>query len=185
MATLDYIDLNKKLDVGYKPKNWKLNTVAKDKIGDNKVPYEGPLQELYLNDYQSFIEYNIHDVRLIVKMDEKDKFFELIFTIAHMMKSNVEDAFATVKPWTNLMYHSLKEKNTFPKLKGVSNIDYEYVGGFVKTPQLGFSKWVVSWDVNSLYPSLMQQYNLGEETLFNPSNFNQIENLIKKELSNR
>lgn len=168
VPVIDYVELYKKLDVGYTPRNWKLNTVAYDKLGDTKVPYEGSLVDLYVGEYVTFIEYNIQDVRLLVKMEERNNFFSLAYTLMHLMKSNMTDIFGTVKPWTNLLYNTLKGDGVMPMMRPVSRVDYPYVGGFVKSPIVGLSKWVVSFDLNSLYPHLMQQYNMGVDTIVEP-----------------
>lgn len=168
VPVIDYVELYKKLDVGYTPRNWRLNTVAYDKLGDTKVPYEGSLVDLYVGEYVTFIEYNIQDVRLLVKMEERNNFFSLAYTLMHRMKSNMVDVFGTVKPWTNLLYNTLKSGGAMPQLRPLSYTDYPYVGGFVKDPVVGFSKWVVSFDLNSLYPHLLQQYNMGVDTIVEP-----------------
>ena len=152
------------------PDDKKLDTVARLILGEGKVDYadEGNLNTLYIRNYQKAVEYNIVDVDLIVLMNAKKRFFELTFILAYLCKSNYQDTLGTVKPWSALTYSMLYAKGQRPKIKSVYEGDVQFGGGFVREIKAGRVKWIVSCDLNSLYPHLIQQYNLGAETLIEP-----------------
>lgn len=152
------------------PEDTKLDTVARLILGEGKVDYkeEGNLNTLYVRNYQKSVEYNIVDVELIVKMNNKKRFFELTFILAYLCKSNYKDTLGTVKPWSALTYSMLYAKGQRPKIKSVYEGDTKFGGGFVREIKGGRYRWVVSCDLNSLYPHLIQQYNLGAETIIEP-----------------
>jgi len=152
------------------PDDKKLDTVARLILGEGKVDYkdEGNLNTLYIRNYQKAVEYNVVDVDLIVRMNNKKRFFELTFILAYLCKSNYRDTLGTVKPWSALTYSMLCEKGQRPKIKSVFEGDTQFGGGFVREIKAGRYRWVVSCDLNSLYPHLIQQYNLGAETIIEP-----------------
>lgn len=166
---LDYLQLFDK-HAFMNPDNMKLDTVAQAVLGEGKVDYkdEGNLNTLYVRNYQKAVEYNIVDVNLIVLMNNKKRFFELTFTLAYLCKSNYQDTLGTVKPWSALTYSMLYDKGVRPKIKSVYEGDTQFGGGFVRDIKGGRFRWTVSCDLNSLYPHLIQQYNLGSETIIEP-----------------
>lgn len=168
-SILDMLNLFKK-HAFMSPPDWKLNTLAQLVLGEEKISYEeeGNLNRLYALNYQKSVEYNIQDVGLVKRLDDKMQFFGLTFQMAYMTKSNFNDTLATVRPWSALAYSKLNEKGIQPELRGVSQVVKDIVGGFVKEVIAGKYRWVVSGDLNSLYPHLMQQYNLGVDTILEP-----------------
>ena len=193
-SILDSLNLFKKH--GYmEPPDWKLGTVAQIILGEDKISYEeeGSINNLYVLNYQKSVEYNIIDVDLVKRMDDKMQFFLLTMVLAYMTKSNLPDTLATVKPWSALAYTKLHEKGIEPELRPLSMISKDIVGGFVKEVIPGKYRWAVSGDLNSLYPHLMQQYNLGIETIVEawelpdevnnsiPTNFT-IDDLVEKRI---
>lgn len=179
MAMLDYLDLFKK-HAFKNPDNMRLETVGQLVLGEGKIDYTdaGNLNTLYITDYQKFIEYNIQDTNLIVMMDEKQKFIDLTFTLGYLTKSNYEDTLGTIRPWSALAYSMLHERGEEPLLRPLYSGDIRFAGGFVKEPKPNIYKWVVSVDLNSLYPHLIQQYNLGIETIVEPQDLpDEIRNL--------
>jgi DNA polymerase elongation subunit (family B) len=166
---LDYKQLFEKHGFA-NPDNMKLDTVARFILGEGKIDYkdEGNLNTLYVRNYQKAVEYNIVDVDLIVQMNNKKRFFELTFTLAYLCKSNYQDTLGTVRPWSALTYSMLYDKGQRPKIKSVYEGDTQFGGGFVREIKGGRYRWVVSCDLNSLYPHLIQQYNLGAETIIEP-----------------
>jgi DNA polymerase elongation subunit (family B) len=121
--------------------------------------------------YQKFIEYNIKDVELIIKLEDKLKLLELAVTLAYDTKSNFEDVFAQTRMWDALTYSYLREKNIIVPPRIVKDKDAAFEGAYVKIPQVGLHDWVASFDLNSLYPHLMMQYNISPETLIEPENY--------------
>lgn len=148
---LDWLDLYKKFSFE-SPISHKLGYISTYELGETKLSYEeeGTLNKLYVLDYQRFITYNIKDVDLVRRLDEKRNFIELAMSIAYITKSNYRDALATVKPWTNLIYDMLYKKNVIPDIHRVYQGEIDFMGGYVKEPVAGFYKWVVSFDLNSL-----------------------------------
>ena len=165
---LDYWDLFQKfgnLTYGVQ-ESYKLDHIAFVVLGEKKISYEehGNLFTLYKEDYQKFIDYNIKDVLLVEKIDEKVGLVELAMTIAYKGGCNYQEAFGTTQLWDTYIYRELcRQKKVVPPK--VDRPAKDIVGGYVKTPMVGRHKWVVSFDLNSLYPHLMMQYNMSPETV--------------------
>ena len=166
IAELDYQDLYKKYTFTKSP-SYALDYIAKKHLKKGKIEYDGSLHDLLMNDYQKYVEYNIIDVEIIDQLDQALKFLDLIIDVAYAGKvAEYEDALGTVKYWEMLIYNHLCEKGQQPPLKNfaTSGRDDKYAGGFVKEPKLGKHKWVISFDLASLYPSIIRQVNIGPET---------------------
>jgi DNA polymerase elongation subunit (family B) len=165
VSVLDYLDLYRKYT--YKnQESYKLDYIGQVELGMGKVideDVEG--YNLYKTDYQKFIEYNIRDVEIVKKLDDKMKLLYLLMTIAYDSKINFEDVFSPVRTWESIIYNFLKDDNIAPPLKKRGTDNKSIEGGYVKEPALGLHKWVVSFDLNSLYPHLIQQYNISPETI--------------------
>jgi DNA polymerase elongation subunit (family B) len=172
ISTLDYIDLYKKFT--YKVReSYRLDYIGSVELGLKKIEV-GDVQgyDLYKTNYQKFIEYNIRDVEIVEKLEEKMKLLELVITLAYESKINFEDVFSPVRTWDAIIYNFLKKKNiVIPQAPGYDSLNNnnkgEIIGAYVKEPQAGLHNWVVSFDLNSLYPHLIQQYNISPETLYN------------------
>lgn len=174
IATLDYIEMYRKFAPGgVSQESYKLNNIANVEIGEKKISYEeyDNLHTLYRENYQKFIEYNIHDVRLVEKLDDKLKLIELALTLAYDSKTNYEDVFTQVRMWDALIYNHLRKKNIVIPPKNDNEKNAAYEGAFVKDPLVGMHNWMASFDLNSLYPHLIMQYNLSPETLVQPSDY--------------
>ena len=165
VSVLDYYQLYRKFTFGNQ-ESYKLDYIGQVELGEKKVDYSeyGSLLELYKNNYQKFIEYNIQDVLLVEKLDDKLKFIEQVMAFAYDAKVNYDDTMTTVRPWDVIIHNYLLEQGiVIPPFKKQPDND-ALVGGFVKEPKIGLSKWVVSFDLNSLYPHLIMQYNISPET---------------------
>ena len=152
---------------GKSQESYKLDNIANVELGDSKLSYDefDNLHTLYRENFQKFIEYNIKDVQLIVRMEEKLKLIELGLTLAYDTKTNFEDIFAQTRMWDSMTYAYLLEKGIIVPPRVVQNKTSAFEGAYVKDPQVGQHKWVASFDLNSLYPHLMMQYNISPETL--------------------
>ena len=162
---LDYLLLYRKFTYSAQ-ESYRLDHIANVELGERKDenPYE-TFREWYTKDYQSFLDYNIQDVELVDRLDDKMKLIDLILTMTYEAKVNMSDSFTSVKYWDILIYnHLLQNKIVIPQKRGSSKSD-KYVGAYVKEPQVGQHKWVLSFDLNSLYPHLIMQYNISPETL--------------------
>jgi len=172
IASLDYIELYKWYAPGGKSQeSYRLDNIANVELGESKLSYDefDNLHQLYRLNYQKFIEYNIKDVELIVKLEGKLKLIELALTLAYDTKSNYEDVFAQTRMWDAIIYGYLLERNIVVPPREISDKDGRFEGAYVKEPQVGLHDWVASFDLNSLYPHLMMQYNISPETLIDPS----------------
>ncbi len=166
VSVLDYLALYKKFT--YKAQeNYRLDTIAFVELGDRKLDYSdhGSLLELYRNDYQKFIEYNIKDVEIVQRLEEKLGMLELIYALAFDAKVNFQDALTSVKMWDVIIHNYLMDKKIVVPVKPLAVSKSEKIkGGYVKEPIPGMYNWVCSFDLNSLYPHLIMQYNISPDT---------------------
>ncbi len=173
IAILDYIQLYRKFTYSQQ-ESYRLDNIAHVELGEKKLDYSEfeTLHQLYKHDYQKFIEYNIKDVELVEKLEDKMKLIELALTLAYDNKVNYDDVFTQVRMWDAIVYnYLLKKKIVIPQMrKGSKSSQYE--GAYVKDPILGMHEWVASFDLNSLYPHLIMQYNISMETLIEPTKYN-------------
>ena len=171
---LDYIELYKWYAPGGKSQeSYRLDNIANVEIGERKMSYDeyDNLHSLYRLNHQKFIEYNIKDVVLVERIDDKLKLLELGLTLAYDTKCNYEDIFAQTRMWDSMTYSYLLEKDIIVPPRDVQEKDAAFEGAYVKVPQVGAHKYVASFDLNSLYPHLMMQYNISPETLIEPENY--------------
>ena len=122
-------------------------------------------KDFYTSDWQRFVEYNIQDVNLVDRLEDKMRLLELALTLAYDAKVNLSDVYSQVRMWDTLIYNDLKGRNIVVPPKISTQKDDKYAGAYVKEPVPGVYDWVVSFDLNSLYPHLIMQYNISPETL--------------------
>jgi len=165
VTVLDYLDLYKKY-VYTNQESYALNHIAYVELGEKKHdnPFE-TYKDWYTKDYQSFVDYNIRDVELVDMLEEKMKLIELQVTMAYEAKINYNDVFSQVRMWDSIIYNYLREKNIVVPMRNISRKDSRYEGAYVKDPQTGQHNWVMGFDLNSLYPHLIMQYNISPETI--------------------
>ena len=164
---LDYLDLYRKFTYSNQ-ESYRLDHIAFVELGQRKVDhseYEN-FRDFYTSDWQKFMEYNIQDVELIDRLEDKMKLLELAITMSYDAKVNFEDVYSQVRMWDTMIYNYLTDRNiVVPPRKGAKK-DEKYAGAYVKEPKPGCYDWVVSFDLNSLYPHLIMQYNISPETLW-------------------
>ena len=165
IAHLDYFDLYRKFTYTNQ-ESYRLDHIAFVELGERKDgnPFD-TFKDWYTKDYQSFIEYNIMDVELVDRLEDKMKLIELCLTMAYDAKVNYMDVLGSTKYWDILIYNYLRSKNIVIPQKIKSEKPEKFEGAYVKDPQVGMHNWVMSFDLNSLYPHLMMQYNISPETL--------------------
>lgn len=164
ISVLDYYQLYRKFSFNNQ-ESYKLDYIAQIELGEKKIDYSeyGDLLQLYKNNFQKFIEYNIHDCVLVDKLEDKLKFLEQVMAIAYDAKINYNDTLTTVRAWDVIIHNYLLEQGiVIPQFKKQSDME-PLVGGHVKDVKPGLYKWVVSFDLNSLYPHLIMQYNISPE----------------------
>jgi DNA polymerase elongation subunit (family B) len=167
IAQLDYLELFQKFGYSYgNQASYRLDHIAFVVLGERKLSYEeyGNLFTLYKEDHQKFIDYNIKDVDLVDRIEDKMGLIVLAMTIAYKAGVNYTDTFGTTGIWDTIIYRYLCNKKiaVIPNIQKIKN---DYPGGYVKDPQIGMHDWVCSFDLNSLYPNLIIQYNMSPETI--------------------
>ena len=187
VESLDYIELYKWYAPGGKSQeSYRLDNIAQVELGEGKISYDeyDNLHALYRLNYQKFIEYNIKDVKLILKLEDKLKLVELALTLAYDTKCNYEDVFAQTRMWDSLTYSYLLEKSIVVPPRDVQEKTEAFEGAYVKDPQVGLHHYVASFDLNSLYPHLMMQYNISPETLIKPEDYtDEMRNILSQGVS--
>jgi DNA polymerase elongation subunit (family B) len=165
IATLDYLKLYKKFTYTNQ-ESYKLDYIAEAELGENKLenPYDN-FKDFYTKDWDKFVKYNIHDVELVDKLEDKMKLIDLVFTLAYSAKINYDDVFSPVKMWDMIIYNYLNKRKIAIPLKVRNSKSETFEGAYVKETINGMHKWVASFDLNSLYPHLIMQYNMSPETL--------------------
>ena len=164
---LDYLDLYRKFTYSNQ-ESYRLDHIAFVELGQRKLDhseYEN-FRDFYTRDWQKFIEYNIQDVELIDRLEDKMKLLELAITMSYDAKVNFEDVYSQVRMWDTMIFNYLADKNIVPPPRKGARKDEKYAGAYVKEPVPGKYDWVVSFDLNSLYPHLIMQYNISPETLW-------------------
>jgi DNA polymerase elongation subunit (family B) len=166
LTQLDYLDLYKKFT--YKAQeSYRLDYIAEVELGQKKLDHSefDTFKDFYTKGWQKFVEYNIKDVELVDRLEDKMKLIELALTMAYDAKVNYADVFYQVRMWDNIIYTYLKKRNIVIPPKNKTQKDEKYAGAYVKEPVPGMYDWVVSFDLNSLYPHLIMMYNISPETL--------------------
>ena len=165
---LDYIEIFKKFTLNTlgRQESYRLDHIAHVVLDERKLSYEehGNLHTLYKEDYQKFIDYNVKDVELVHKLDEKLDLISLVLTMAYRGGVNYTDTLGTTAIWDSIIYRLLNKMKIVipPKTEKPKT---PYPGGYVKEPQVGSHDWVTSFDLNSLYPNIIVQYNMSPETV--------------------
>lgn len=181
---LDYLQIYRK-NVLEPLESYTLDYVADYELEEQKLDYfeYRSLWEMYQKNHQKFIEYNIHDVRLVEMIEAKRRLIELQFLIAYRCKVNPEDVMSQVRTWDTSIFNFLRDQDVVVPMVDVEEKDKQYEGAFVKIPEPGMYKWIASFDVASLYPSLIATLNIGVETKQDVSNLDSVQRKIQKDAS--
>ena len=167
---LDYMLLHKKFIMKQEP-SYKLGDIGEKYVKLGKVEYEGSLDKLFREDVNTFIEYNLRDVEILIKLDEKLQFIDLTINICHLCHVPYENIYYATALNEGAILTYLKRKDivspnkptTYNPLLKEGN--EEYAGGYLKDPVPGLYEWVSDLDFTSLYPSIIRNLNIGIETL--------------------
>jgi DNA polymerase elongation subunit (family B) len=168
LPCLDYLELFKKfaLNTYGQQESYKLDYIAELVLGDKKLDYAeyGSLHELYDQNFQLFCDYNIKDVDIVDRFEEKLGMLSLVFTLAYKGGVNYYDTLGTTTIWDTIIFRYLALRNVvIPPAR--KNFSLSFEGGYVKDVSVGMHNWVLSFDLNSLYPSIIVQYNMSPETI--------------------
>ena len=183
IAVMDYYDLYQTFTYTNQ-ESYRLDHIAYVELGERKMSYEehGTIREFYKNDFQKFMEYNVKDVLLVDRLEKKLKLMELAVALAYAAKVNFMDVFSQVKMWDSIIYHYLKDHNIVVPPRAVTTKAEQYAGAYVKDPIVGMHDWIMSFDLNSLYPHLIMQYNVSPETKVNNMGNEMVTNLITPQM---
>ena len=165
IAMLDYLDLYKWF-IPARQESYRLGFIGEVELGQGKRenPYN-TFKDFYTKDFQKFVEYNIQDVEIVDALEDKLGLIDLSLTFAYETKVNYNDIFSQVRVWDTLIANHLMEKNICIPPREEHSKDTKYEGAYVKEPKLGMQNWVVSFDINSLYPHIIVQYNISPEKI--------------------
>jgi len=180
ISVLDYMDLYKKFTYTNQ-ESYALNYIASVEL--NKKKLENPednFKDFYTNHWKTFVDYNIHDTELVDMLEDKMKLIELVYTLAYSSKVNYEDVFSPVRMWDCIIFNYLYERKITIPLKEENGKSEVFEGAYVKDPITGPHKWVASFDLNSLYPHLIMQYNMSPETLTDTRIDTNVDKLLTK-----
>ena len=168
VSILDYYELYKTFTY-VNQESYRLDHIAYVELGQRKLSYKEyeSINDFYKKDFQKFIEYNIKDVELVQKLENKLKLIDLAIALAYSAGVNYQDVFSQVKTWDVIIYNYLSDSNTIIPARKRGSKDEQYAGAYVKEPIVGMHHWVVSYDLNSLYPHLIMQFNISPETITN------------------
>lgn len=181
VSVLDYFDLYKKFAPNPNQAADSLNHIAEVELDEKKLDYSeySTLHELYKYDYQKYVDYNIRDVYLVDKLEKKLGLINMSFGLAYDSRVNYIDVLSQVRMWENIIYgYFLNDKIVVPKQKHATSSGY--AGAHVKEPVPGLYEWVCSFDLNSLYPHIIRQWNISPETITNQKLEFTVEDLIEE-----
>jgi len=168
ISIIDYMDAYMKFaPEGKSQDSYRLDNICHVELDERKLSYDeyGNLFNLYKENYQLFMEYNIRDTELVEKLEAKLKLIELILTLAYDSKTNFDDVFMQTRMWDQIIHCHLLENNIVLPPSKENTKDRSFDGAYVKEPQIGMHEYIASFDLTSLYPSLILQYNISPETI--------------------
>lgn len=151
VPNMDYLEIYKKFSMK-NLENYRLETVCQEELGEGKVEYEdeyGTLANLYEQNPQLFMYYNIVDVRRVDQLDKKLQLMNMVLSLAYDMKCNFDDVFQQTRMWDSAINCHLNSKNIIVPKKVIKQRQ-SFEGAFVIPPFVGMHNWVVSFDLNSL-----------------------------------
>ena len=166
VSVLDYLALYKKYTFSQRP-SYRLDAIGEYEVGEKKVEYEGTLNDLYENDLDKFVEYNLQDVKLVKKIDDKLDFIEIARGLAHLGHCPYEDVFMSSRYLEGAILVYLRKNNIVApnrRKKGENNKLEKFAGAYVQEPQSGKHDWVYDLDITSMYPSCIMSLNISPET---------------------
>jgi DNA polymerase elongation subunit (family B) len=185
IAQLDYLNLYKKFT--YKAQeSYRLDYIAEVELSQKKLDHSefDTFKDFYTKGWQKFVEYNIIDVELVDRLEDKMKLIELAITMAYDAKVNFADVFYQVRMWDTIIYNYLKKRDIVIPPKEKTDKNEKYAGAYVKEPVPGIYDYVVSFDLNSLYPHLIMMYNISPETLLDKRHpTTTVDKILNKELT--
>ena len=166
--------------------SYRLDAIAEYELGERKTQYEGTLDQLYNNDFKTFIEYNRQDCALLDRMDKKLKFLDLANTLAHECTVLLQTTMGAVAVTEQAIINECHRRGfQVPnRTKMEEREDNEgAAGAYVAYPKEGIHDWIGSLDINSLYPSAIRALNMGPETIVGQLRQTQTDDFIQAQLA--
>ena len=171
VAVLDYMTLYKNKNI--MPSSYEaysLNAICAEELGEKKLDYSGyeNLLDLYRRDFKLFMDYNIRDVKLIEKLEQKRGLIALVISTAYSAKVDYDDVLASSRPWDARIHNYLLDRNVVVPIKNEGAPPRKLLGGYVKKvgpDRAGIYRWVVSFDVKSMYPHIIMMCNISADTI--------------------
>ncbi|MGE5863110.1 MAG: DNA polymerase domain-containing protein, partial [Nitrososphaerales archaeon] len=186
IASLDLLDLYKKFNPGNK-ESYTLEFISQLELGVGKLDHSefDTFREFYEKDYNKFLDYNVQDCYRVFEINKKKQLIELCLFIAYLAKINYEDVYSQIRTWDSIIYNHLKSKNIVIPKKSTSSKNEKFEGAYVKEPIPGLYDWVVSFDATSLYPSIIQSWNISPETFVGMTKeYITVDGLLNKQYTN-
>ena len=182
VAQLDYLQLYQKYTYS-KQESYRLDYIAEQELGSNKLVNPGDtFRDFYTDHWDTFVDYNIMDVELVDQLEDKMRLIELHLTMAYSAGINYEEVFSQVRMWDAIIYNHLNKQRIVIPQKGHTAKATQFEGAYVKDPLVGLHQWVASFDLNSLYPHLIMQYNISPETLTDEKISCTVDKLLNQEV---
>ena len=168
LTDYDYLQLYQQFSMNQR-ESYKLDYIAEIELGEKKLEYEGTLKDLYKNDWNKFVEYNIQDVNLLVKMEHKLGYLVQAISLSYKCHCTFEDNFGTVTKMETSVYNFLQRNKIIMRddnnrEERVATSVGGFEGAYVKEPVPGMYEWIIDVDIASLYPSNMRGINISYDT---------------------
>jgi DNA polymerase elongation subunit (family B) len=162
---LDYLELYRKYTY-HEMHSYRLDAIGEYELGETKVQYEGTLDQLYNNDFEKFIAYNRQDTALLVKLDAKLQYIDLVNVLAHANTVTLRTTMGAVAVTDQAIINEAHSRGLMvPDRKRGEGVETQAAGAYVAYPKKGIHDWIGSMDLNSLYPSLIRALNMSPETI--------------------
>jgi DNA polymerase elongation subunit (family B) len=161
---LDYLELYRKYTY-HEMHSYRLDAIAEYELGERKTQYEGTLDQLYNNDFEKFIIYNRQDTLLLVKLDNKLQYIDLVNVLAHANTVTLRTTMGAVAMTDQAIINEAHSRNLMIPDRHRGASETQAAGAYVAYPKKGMHDWIGSMDLNSLYPSLIRALNMSSETI--------------------
>ena len=163
---MDYMQLYRKYT--YEERHsYSLDAIGEYELDERKTAFEGTLDQLYNQNFKTFIEYNRQDTLLLAKLDAKLKFLDLANTLAHENTVLLQTTMGAVAVTEQAIINEAHERGMVVpnRRERLTDEDTQAAGAYVAYPKKGIHEYIGSIDINSLYPSAIRALNMGPETI--------------------
>lgn len=181
---MDYMQLYRKYT--YEERHsYSLDAIGEYELDERKTAFEGTLDQLYNQNFKTFIEYNRQDTALLAKLDKKLKFLDLANTLAHENTVLLQTTMGAVAVTEQAIINEAHERGlVVPNRKErLDSEDTQAAGAYVAYPKKGIHEYIGSIDINSLYPSTIRALNMGPETIIGQLRPTATDKLIKDRMA--